>query len=566
MRHGGRGEHGNPGGPVGHACPAAQRVWRGYEWLRPLQETALFCDRETTGVQQRLIEENRADGTMCVFLALLAFLRAGESLEFFRSIPWGPVPQERLGHVFGMYCRAYGTAIRVFTLTAQGTLEAQMTIGRGMHNRNVVLVPSGGEGLHCLPFGAVRAGARIVLPPVVEREMRVEPGMAPPGVPAPEAVAQPPAIVAVEPHPPAAAPPRQGGGEMPFAFEDPVETPLMEVVTMGAAAVESALDMALPDWEPVDLDAVPDTAPGRQYQEFYCHGREYRGIQKPPKCLHGIGWRGGWFPSQCPDEPAILTAAVKNKLFDVDYASATLDNFELFGTHPVYVPVRLEGGLTRAGRRTITDGKSAVEFFTPGDTLVLQGSTWSIQEELGGFMRVVATNIGAAVRGTQPFAKFRQGVQVQAAVKPLSQVGRAKALWQLVCLENDQPTETAILSRMRGDEAQNEYKGVDAESAADLVRVLASRYRTAGNVAGPFAWGHCYSCGGPLKGKMKQRICCPKVNSDLAKLVAEGCKVTSHAEPIRYPGVVWTAADHPPLKPGVETVATGENFPTPRRN
>ncbi len=571
VRNGGRGERGTPGERDKHACPAAQRVWRGYEWMRPLQEAALFCDRETTGLQQRLMEENRADGTKCVYLALLAFLRAGEEIEFFRTVQWGPVPQERLGHVFGMYCRAYGTTICVFTLTAQGGLEAQMTIGRGGHTRNVVLVPSGDGGLHCLPFGKIRAGAAITLPPVVLSEMRGGEESAPTVVVPTEAEASSPAIVVAEPPVPATMPRAQGvsGGDLP-EFPDPWEGSLVEAadthITLGTAAVTQAMDLALPDWVPVDSSAEQPHPSGVLHQVYDCHDMDYRGIQKPPKCLQGIGWRGGWFPSQCPEQPAVLTAAVKNKLFDVEYASATLDNFELFGTYPLYVPVRLEGGLTIAGRRTITDGKSSVEFFTPGDTLVLAGSTWSVQEELGGFLRVVATNVRASVRGAQPFAKFRQGVCVQAAVNPLSQEGRAKALWQLVCLENDKPTETAILSRMRGDEAQNGYKGVDAESAADLVRVLASRYRTAGNVAGPFSWGHCYSCGGPLKGKMKQRICCPKVNTDLAKMVAEGCKVTSHATPIRYPGVVWTQADHPPLKPGVETVATRENFPMPRRS
>lgn len=293
----------------------------------------------------------------------------------------------------------------------------------------------------------------------------------------------------------------------------------------------------------------------------------YRGIQPPPKfILNELEWRGGWFPSQCPPRPGLFLQFVWNKTRSVDFASATLDNFELFGTSPRYVEVRFEGGLHLAGRRTVTDGVASMEFFTAGDTIHAHGCTWSVQRDVSGWLRVVPTTAAAGVRTWVPLAALRSGARVQAAMAAVEDEVRRKALWQVVCLTNDNPTETAILNRMRGDAAQNEYEGADAESCADLARVLASRYRSAGNVSGPFAWGHCYSCGGALtKGKMRQRICCPGQNSDLAKMVAEGCKITSHSAPVRYPGVVWTKSRHPPLKSGVQTVATLRNFRTPRR-
>lgn len=562
-------------GGAGHACPAAQLVWRGYEWLQGLQSNPLHCDRESTGVQQRILERHRADHTMCVFVSLLAFLRAGENFEFFDRVQWGPVPQERLGAVFGMYHRACGAAVRVYTLSAEGGLEPQMTVGRGAeHVRSVLLVPSGDGGLHCLPLGAIREGARIAVPQVVLAELR--------GGPAPQVAAEPPLDaprVGAIPALVEAGPPRYHVAVLPdpvAVAEREVELELedslpLKALVAAVSAAEGAAYLAASCATGAGLVAdeyemLPGPTQTPSVEVCYARGVSYRGIQAPPFYLSGVEWRGGWFPSQCPADPSLFTQVVKNAVLDVQFASATLDNFELFGTAPTYVPVRFEGGLSLAGRRTVTDGQMSVEFFTPGDSLHHAGGAWSVQEECGGVMRVVATNVSGGWRGVQPFSRFRRGVRVQAGVQPLGEEHRAKALWQLVCLESTAATETAILSRMRADEAQNAYKGVDAESAADLVRVLASRYRSAGNVAGPFSWGHCYSCGGELKGKMKQRICCPGHNSDLAKLVAQGCKVTSHASPIGYPGVVWTEARHPPLKRGVETVANGENFPMPRRN
>lgn len=508
-----------------YACPAAQRVWRGYEWALPLQEAPLFCDRESTGVQQSLMERNKADHTMCVYLSLLAHLRAGDSMEFFELERWGPVPQERLGSVLGKYSRAYRVAISVYCLMPDGSAAPQMTIGSGARFvRKLLLVPSGDGGLHCLPVGRFKDGATVALPESV-REDLVGEGQ-------PGAVERPGEELQPEPKQPESRPAQDGGA--------------LCITAPGVRAV------AWPG-EESQLRWVPQT---------------YTGIQAPPYVLNAR-WLGGWFPSQCPKEPERMMAAVNGcvPLVKVDMASATVDQFQRHGTSVLYVPVRLEGGLQLAGRRVVTDGLSSVQFFTRGDVLTCSDRSYVVHEEPGGLLRVVATSLKARLFGWLYWRAFRDGAVNVAPAEQLQAKSRTKALWQAVCLENRDATETAILTRMRADAAENEYKSTDAESSADLVRVLVSRYRSVGDVSGAFSWGNCYSCGGPLKpGQNKQRICCPGVNSQLAVLVADGCKVTSHAAPIRYPGVVWTKARHPPLKPGVETVATEANFRTPRRS
>lgn len=577
------------------ASPAAQLVWRGYEWAAGLQKRAVRCDKQSSAEQQSIVDRRKADHNSCVFLSLLAFHRAGESREFFDQSVWGPVAPERLGAVLGQYSRQCNAHVRVYTLTAAGKLQQEMLVGpRGEHNTRCVLVlPSGGETLHCLPLGSLDPEAAIKVPPLVLAELNG----------APERRANLPAatqVVAVAPAAPAAPPaPREAPAEKPkvavavaapatpgtgaqavavwaplpqeaaasstgdLAFGPVGHTTAETVLEAAASLADAAALMVLPpDWEAIPQPAMPKAS----LEEFSAYGASYRGIQAPPKSLYKADWRGGWFPSQCPARPSLVLQHLKNTFCDVDFASATLDNFEMFGTVPAYLDVRFEGGLTRTGRRTVTDGKECVEFFTAGDVLHVGESVWNVRRESCGLLRVVPACLTASLRSRQPLARFRSGAKVQASVTKLEDETRKKAIWQLVCLTNESATETAILSRMRADEAKNDYKGTDAESSADLVRVLATRYRTAGNVCGPYAWGHCYSCGGELKGKMKQRICCPKRNSDLARLVADGEKVTSHAAPIRYPGVVWTKSRHPPLKKGVQTVATGENFHMPRRD
>lgn len=560
------------------ASPAARLVWRGYEWAAGVEDRSLCVDRRSAAEQQKIVDRRHVDHESCVYLSLLAFHRHGENDEFF-DVQWRAVQQAELGGLLGMYSRSVRKAVRVYTMSASGELQPEFTVGAANPGMRCILVlPAGGGTLHCLPLGKLSVGAKVVVPALIRAELVEPPVVAetPSGGPPEEEPEYD--LVELPPGPTVAAHPR-------VTVDGPIGPTAVDGATADLAEVaEAEYTRLLVEYRSTktqesrssttsvhkllaDGDLSDATADGNPCVS-------YRGIQPPPPTIHDehgqrqlcdVDWRGGWFPSQCPERPSLLRQQLLNAVSDVDYASATLDNFERFGTRTAYLEVRFEGGLHLAGRRTVTDGQMSVEFFTAGDTLHLRGASWCVRRVSSGALRVVPTCVTAGIRGRQPFSRFRRGVRVQAAVKGLDATSRAKALWQVVCLSNENATETAILNRMRGDEAKNEYKGVDAESSADLVRVLASRYRSAGNVAGPYAWGHCYSCGGPLQGKMKQRICCPGKNGQLARYVAEGLKVTSHAEPVRYPGVVHTRSRHPPLKDGVETIATKANFHMPRR-
>lgn len=557
------------GGHGGYASVAAQIVWRGYAWAEALQAERVFCDKASAAEQQSIKDAHAKDGPSCVYLSLLAFHRAGDSHKFFDR-QWGEVPRENFEGVVGEYARMTKTRVAIHMLWRSSNvsdkrtrLDTQFTFGEaGARRLHLLLVPGGQGQLHCLPLGKPDFHATVECPPLILDDV----------------VAQAPKVEDVATSSTSAAP------QMAAADGKPATTPPAAEVTEQKASSVTQSAKAVPpvdeedefyDIRESDLKSVGTEKTLEQYAGSLASKAlsvltkaTYRGIQPPPISLYAsrsVEWRGGWFASQCPKDPNIVCAAVMNVIVAPDFASATLDNFEKFGTSPVYCAVRLEKGLQLTCRRTITDGRDAVEFFTAGDTLHHESGSWRVLQDGPGLFKVEASDFGARLRSASSLSLLREGVAVHAPAEKLGDESLKKAKWGVVCLTNKDPVETALLTRMRGDEARDGYKGADPESAADLVRVLAKHYRGAGNVAGPYGWGGCYSCGKALSGKVRQRICCNKQNTTLARMIAEGCKVTSVAAPVRYPGVVWTKTRHPPLKPGTNSTATGENFPTPHR-
>lgn len=540
----------------GYASPPAQRVWQGYDWAKGLQVEPVFTGKRGSAEQLALMNRHTADHNACVFLSLLSFLEAGDDPAFFERHQWSAVSQGELSGLLSVYSRMTRRRVRLHTLAPEGWLRTEQTIGRGDWTVHILVIPNGVDGLHCLPLGVPDFRATVEIPARVLGDIRAD-ELSPPAPPAQAAsgqASQPArretADVATS-SPPAEG---KGGAAKPLAE---VDDEFFDVRPARCGAPREEVD-------PFTIDGMAKLVD--LFRGKSCVS--YRGIQPLDTQFHQgvvqVEWRGGWFGTQCPKDPRIVLSALQNAILDVDFASATLDNFVLFGTRTSYVPVRVANGLHCVGRRTITDGKDAVEMFTAGDSIHVGDATWVVRQE-GPVLKVTASNFEARVRGVVYAARKEAKVHPRAA--ELGRETRRKAEWAVTCLTNTDPVETAVLTRMRGDEAMDGYKGADAESSADLVRVLASRYRSAGNVSGPYAWGACYSCGSALQGKAKQRICraCVRHNSVLGRMVAEGCKVTSDACPIRYPGVVWTRSRHPPLKAGVQTVATERNFHIPRR-
>jgi len=76
----------------------------------------------------------------------------------------------------------------------------------------------------------------------------------------------------------------------------------------------------------------------------------------------------------------------------------------------------------------------------------------------------------------------------------------------------------------------------------------------------PLLWGWCFSCGGSSSARMPQRMCTAchssRCGNPIVRNAAAGHPVASPTNPLVYEGVINTPSRHPPLKKGVETVAT----------
>jgi hypothetical protein len=540
------------GGTGGYASPPAQLVWKGYEWALGLQDHPVFCNKETAAAQQKIMGRQSKGHDSCLYLTLCAFhvAQCKQSEEWLLGREWGQAKLGAVEALIGEFCKVARIRVILNLLGSQGELLPQLTLGWRGPTRQVLLVPGGGDGLHLLPLGPP-SGRSVTVPVLIHQDIIGS------GVTQEPAAAAPAMVDVASSSPPA----------MPAKVPDaPQPAPAGEAKPDAVAPVPPAAQVP-----PAPAGPPPPVPGGSQVLSWdECEGGQrltYVGIQPPPKGI-AADWLGGWFPGQCPREPSLVLGAISMLLTTPDLASATLDNFVRYGPSVEYVDVRFENGLQQALRRTVTDGATTAEFFTAGDTIQVRQDSWVVKRVSVDRLQVVPVGLAAAYTRSWTWMSWSRGsAKIHPCAAQLSQESLSKAVWSVAVLESTDPVQTSVLTRMRADEAASGYKGADAESSADLVRVVVKQYRKVGNVSGPYGWGYCYSCGGGLGNRAKQRICekCNHRNTQLGRMIAEGCKVTSTACPVMYPGVVWTKSRHPGLKKGVRTVATGKVFHTPRR-
>lgn len=481
----------------GHcANPAAIEAWKGYDWAKALDDDAMFATKENAAMMFKYIKQHQGDGPSCLYLSLLAFARAPS--EFFAR-KWGEVPLTQVESVVGEYVRMTRIAITLYTLSHDGRLQGQVSFGgsKCIGGGAVVIIPGGNGIVHALPL-ARPTQRSISIPPTVLQDI----------IGGPDPVEEAPACA---------------------ALDEPSTTPTVEVVEVPQPVVAHQV-------------AVRDSSPG-----------PYVGPGSPPQWFTG-DWVAGFLPKERTRSPGfrewLYTHVLRPSL-----AAATVENFRRYGTCVYYCDLDI-GNMVRTGRRSATDGQTVVEYFTEGDCLVSGDFRWSaLRVKWYGHqvLQVLPADITTRVFGTS------SGATVQTTVGVLDRREVFKARCTAMRLTRDDPIEASITTRWMSDWAAKEYdvKG-DPDDVAQVAHIIASQYRSVGSVGGGYGWGKCYSCGGQLTGK--SRICCRGVNSPLARMIAAGEKVTSLVNRILYPGVVWCRSQHPPLKAGVETVATSQNF------
>lgn len=504
---------------LGHcANPAALEAWKGYEWAKALDKGALYATKENAAMMAKYIKEHASDGYSCLFLSLLAF--STKPIGFFDQ-KWGEVTIERLDSVIGRYAREARTAITIYLLCKDGRLRGQQVFGRGSdHGGAIAIIPAGNGAIHALPI-AQPSGEAIVVPEAVLRDIT--------GDAAPREQA---AATAEAPEP---APDRTGAAASP--------EPESERKRHGPQG-------------PQDYRLIPACDPPNVVGPFLWPPKsgKYVGPSPPPKWFTG-DWVAGYLASERRDV-SMMRQWLYTNVLRPDLASATLGNFRRFGTTVYYSDVNFGSTVARIGRRSFTDGQTEDEFFTAGDRLTADGYSWDVlRVTWDGHPVLVAKpcSISTIILAEPADAK------VHPALGEVDEVELFKARCTAMRLTRSDPIETALATRWMGDWAAKGYdvKG-DPDDVASLASAVARQYCSVGSVGGGYGWGLCYSCGGKLTGK--SRICCWGVNRPLAKIIAAGEKVTSLTNRILYPGVVWCTSQHPPLKAGVETVATDQNF------
>lgn len=506
----------------GHcANPAALEAWKGYEWAKALDEGAMYATKENAAMMAKYIKEHASDGPSCLFLSLLAF--STKPMDFFDQ-KWGEVKVERLDGVIGRYAREARTAITVYLLDKDGQLKGQQVFGRGSKRGGAIaVIPAGNGAIHALPISKPSASA-IEVPEAVLADIVGD--AAPQGKPAATGDAPKP------------VPDRNGTAANPL----PIKKAEPGTLNKGPAQADGYTP---PPYGPLEVIG-PFVWPPKS--------GKYVGPSPPPKWFVGE-WVAGYMAKERRDT-SMMRQWLYTNVIRPDLASATLGNFHRYGTAVYYSDVNLGSSVARIGSRRFTDGQTEDEFFTAGDRLSADGYDWDVLRVTWDGHPVLV--VKPCTISTTLFAEPADA-KVHPALGEVEKSELFKARCTAMRLTRSDPIETAVATRWMGDWAAQGYdvRG-DPDDVATLASAVARQYSSVGSVGGGYGWGLCYSCGGKLTGK--SRICCRGQNSSLAKMIAAGEKVTSMANRILYPGVVWCVSKHPPLKAGVETVATALNF------
>jgi hypothetical protein len=458
------------------------------------------------------------DGPSCLFLSLLAFCTA--PTDFFEQ-KWGEVDIGRVDGLIGCFVRATRITISVYLLGSDGCLTGQKIFrGGGGHGGAIAIIPAGNGAVHALPLA--RPSARpVVVPPAILGDIM---GDSDPG---------------------------QGA-----AVTAPLPEPVVERETTVASPGEDQVFQPAPSPQITTSDGGSTAALATAEQRTVpsAIGGKYVGPGAPPSWFSGE-WVAGFMATERRDV-SMFRQWLYTNVVRPHMASATLGNFHRYGTTVYYSDVSLGFSVTRIGRRRFTDGHCEDEFFTVGDRLVAEGYGWDV-------LRVTWDGHPVLVVKPCSVSTVLLGEPANAKVEPALGFVNEGELFKARCtamrLTRSDPVETALATRWMGDWAASGYDVTgDPDDVATVASAVARQYRTVGSVGGGYGWGLCYSCGGQLTGK--SRICCHGVNSPLAKMIAAGEKVTSLANRLLYPGVVWCTSQHPPLKASAETIATDRNF------
>lgn len=532
----------------GNINPSFEFLWQGFEHLRPLIKTGMFCCSEVSSSLNAWIkaDRDRAERS-CVLLSLAAHCHNSEEVAFTLGLEAAD-QLDQLPSLIGRWSTRTGRAITVSLL--------ERSVWKGRHyvslapfwhhvppnfkgrTVQVAIVPTPAAGiLHALPFTAKSSEQW------VEDVRRIAP----------------PLIVGL---------PEDG------------ETHEYEKPEKMRPVVEQEAPRAPKRHTPVAAKQPHAKVARGQRAPLSEETLIYDGICPPADPSGDYTWRSGMWP--CFPVATTIGDTLDGLVRRPDVCSATVEYARLHGDLVRYLPVVASEGLSFVGERGVSCGVMTTQRFIAGDMLVSDDNAFTV-EERGGYLCLVrhgkscwqGVKSGILQALSSPGTYSLPGLSSVAVDEGLilepkfttdiDEVDKLKVQWTMEVLSNTDALETAALTRLRQDAGAAGYEGSKPSDAVRFVRALRQQYPEAKAVAGRYAWGYCFSCGKELPGRFKQRLCqrCLKgENSGLGRLVADGMSVCNAAVRVRYPGVVTTPTQHPPLK-NVATKATAANFRYP---
>jgi hypothetical protein len=470
----------------------------------------------------------------CVQLACLSFVNPSWNLAKIQSHQinrkWDAHPVFQVWKEIDWYSRALDVTFFVYTYDdVTGGANYLSKIGKpkstSARHCSLMLVDFG-TWLHCLPFADLDE-KMIVQKPVTAAA--AVPATLPAGV--------------VNPLPPAAQ----------------IAAPTT------AAPVTAVVPPAPPTQATVPPPQQPSSAPPAGPWVRMPPGEwGFAGVEQPRIGL--MRWIKGF---GCSHPDRTVFESISDLARPVLVANAITNTVALYGADVLYYELR-SGTSMRPGK-VVVDGE-VYSTFSAGDIVTVGGDKYSVNPVVAmGVPLLKLLLLSSGVVGSIKRAlTLRPNVSVELvhvqkarvpSVRPLTQ---SRAEWLMAVNTATDPHCNVVLGKMRHDIAEEDFgPGTEtAHDATEWVAQLRKVWPSNPTVMGPYIWGYCYSCGKPPPGKFRGRLCeqCAKgTNLELGEMVASGHRVTSHAAPVVYPGVVHTKTETPKLKQ-VATSATPENF------
>lgn len=297
-----------------------------------------------------------------------------------------------------------------------------------------------------------------------------------------------------------------------------------------------------------------------------------------------VRWRCGWWSAEggdfgCTD---LLARSVPGGKFIPGIAptlcAAQLEYVTEWGRTPYYVPIKQQSGIKETTNGIITQGSLKAQTFIEGSIIKVRGNRLvaravllEIQGQRFEALRLELLDSGSfkSLIGGRIFIGTARLLQYRPGAGSVPDKVRLAAKWQgAVKTEKDSLTQ-GFVQVARGHEIGKD-KPADPDVIVPFLRQLAEGYEKPADVSGPFAWGYCYGgCGAERPGKFHGRLCpgCESgQNTVLGKWVESGYQVCTAVNPVRYPGVVTTKRQHPPIKDEAATTAVyGREYLVTRR-